>query len=154
MQFSRTGACSQRNGPRFSAWQRVAVLVDRDLEQLLGYGVPCGLWQLVQFILPSRIGMWLERIRAAFFCRWQAVHSSNCGLRSSAFGDRAAPGCGSWQVMQDTLRVSCMEPVQCFWPPLSWQVTQTAETSAAERPLKFRMVPLPPPAATWAWLSP
>ena len=32
-QFSRTGGCSQRNGPRLSAWQVVHVFVDGDRRQ-------------------------------------------------------------------------------------------------------------------------
>src|SRR4029078_7256945 len=55
--FSETGACSHRNGPRFSAWHRwhdsLIVLPPLSRRTLV---LPCGSWQLLQSIFPSRIG--------------------------------------------------------------------------------------------------
>src|SRR5262245_46288118 len=62
VQLSVTGACSQRKGSRFSAWQVKQVsLVDIAL-RLCCVTPPCGLWQDVHVILPSRSGMWEDRI--------------------------------------------------------------------------------------------
>ena len=41
-----------------------------------GVAVPCGLWQEVHVILPSRTGMWELRICSARCRRWQVPHVS------------------------------------------------------------------------------
>src|SRR5262245_54181912 len=61
VQLSVTGACSHRNGPRFSAWQvKQESLSDCSLSRA-GVMLPCGLWHDVHVILPSRTGMCEER---------------------------------------------------------------------------------------------
>ena len=51
-----TGWCSQRNGPRYSAWQLVQVSLTVFFTSCAGAVEPCGEWQEVQAILPSRSG--------------------------------------------------------------------------------------------------
>src|SRR5690349_14536516 len=72
-----TGACSQRYGPRFSAWQLaqlssivVPVLSIRTLVD------PWTLWHDEQLSAPSRTGMWLNRFCLLTMFRWQVAHTS------------------------------------------------------------------------------
>ena len=52
------GACSHRNGPRFSAWQLVhASSTVVPTFSSLTFVDPCTLWQEVHSSLPSRTGM-------------------------------------------------------------------------------------------------
>src|SRR5690242_1784551 len=62
LHFSATGSCSHRNGPRFSAWQLVhdSLTVLPFLSRRT-FVDPCGLWQELQSIFPSRTGMCAER---------------------------------------------------------------------------------------------
>lgn len=53
-QFSTTGGCSQRKGPRRSVWQLRQFSFVVLWMSCFGLGVPWGLWQLVQVTLPSR----------------------------------------------------------------------------------------------------
>src|SRR3970040_2179580 len=58
-QFSRPTACSNRNGPRFSAWQLAQdSAIELPVLSIFTFCDPCGLWQLVHSILASRAGMW------------------------------------------------------------------------------------------------
>src|SRR5438046_6326269 len=49
-QLSLTGACTQRKGPRFSAWQVKQVSFGEISLRSAGVTVPCGLWQEVHVI--------------------------------------------------------------------------------------------------------
>src|SRR5213596_2618141 len=53
-QFSITGGCSHKKGPRRSVWQLKQFSLVVLWMSCLGLGEPCGLWQLVQVTLPSR----------------------------------------------------------------------------------------------------
>ena len=66
-QLSLTGAWTQRNGPRFSAWHLKHVSFGDDSLRRAGFTVPCGLWHEVHVIFPSRSGMCEERICCARF---------------------------------------------------------------------------------------
>src|SRR6478609_3460980 len=69
-------ACSNRNGPRFSAWHDAhASLTELPVRSSLTFVDPCGLWHEVHSILPSRTGMWPERSSFATLSRWQFMHS-------------------------------------------------------------------------------
>src|SRR4051812_50090332 len=74
-QFSRTGACSKSIGPRISVWQLVQssateLPVLRFLTLLIE---PCGLWQELHDILPSRTGMCAIARSVLVTCRWGHV---------------------------------------------------------------------------------
>src|SRR3989304_3589155 len=86
-QLSTTGACSQRKGPRFSAWQVKHVSLAEFSLRSAGVTVPCGLWQAVQVILPSRSGMCEERIVCARFWRWHWPQGSITVARARWAGD-------------------------------------------------------------------
>ena len=68
-----------------------AVLVHRALNQLAGFGLPCGLWQLVQVTLPSRYGMCEERCNWARRIWWHCRHNSGCGFLVPTCSVRGAP---------------------------------------------------------------
>ena len=87
--------------------------------------------------------MWPGRISWAFFCRWQLVHSFICGALSSAFSTGPF-GCGLWHSVQAILRLSWLEPIQCFWLPLLWQSMQTADESVGAQGLEDRIFVLSP----------
>src|SRR5512132_2734859 len=72
---SRTGAWSNRNGPRFSAWQLMqnSVTVDPVFSRRT-LVVPCGEWQEVHSIFPSRTGMCDPRCILAALSRWHGAH--------------------------------------------------------------------------------
>ena len=58
VQLSTTGACSHRNGPRFSVWQLVQLWSTVvPARSSLTFTEPCTLWHEAQVILPSRTGM-------------------------------------------------------------------------------------------------
>src|SRR4051794_717732 len=92
-QFSRTGACSKSIGPRISVWQLVhssatELPVFRFLTLLIE---PCGLWQELHDILPSRTGMCATERSVLVTCsRWHVAQSwvsvvcTSC--RSADFG--------------------------------------------------------------------
>ena len=74
---SRTGACSQRFGPRFSVWQlRHDSLIQLPTFSRRTLVEPCGLWHDVHCILPSRTGMWPKRWSFATSVLWQVAHVS------------------------------------------------------------------------------
>src|SRR6187455_1327260 len=78
-QPSRDGACSQRYGPRLSAWQEVHSSVDESpVRSIFTLVLPWVLWHVEHCILPSRTGMWPERSSLATLSRWQTAHSSSC----------------------------------------------------------------------------
>src|SRR5262245_41867355 len=127
MQFSFTGGCSQRNGPRLSAWQlRQMSFVDAAAIRA-GETVPWGLWQEVQVIQPSlraergsycsweptpwRSGMWalrycwLRRIRwhwaqVSITFEWLSIESTEMFFITW------------WQLVQGAPRISCGLPFQ------------------------------------------
>src|SRR3989304_2948329 len=86
-QFSRPTACSNRNGPRFSAWQLAHdSATELPVLSIFTFCDPCGLWQLVHSILPSRTGMCDDLWSLLAFLRWQAWQVSSCvSVLSSAF---------------------------------------------------------------------
>ena len=70
---------------------------------------PCGLWQVVQSILPSRTGMWPDFLTFIASCLWQVSQVSTAvTVFSCALSDFGL--CTLWQVAHDTLRASCMPP--------------------------------------------
>ena len=77
VQPSRLGACSHRNGPRFSAWQDVhSSATESPLRSSFTLVDPCMLWQVEHCILPSRTGMCPDRSTFATLSRWQVAHTS------------------------------------------------------------------------------
>ena len=56
MQLSTTGACSQRKGPRFSAWQAKHVSLIEFLNISLGPAEPWAAWQSEHVISPAPTG--------------------------------------------------------------------------------------------------
>src|SRR3984893_2390521 len=48
------GGCSHKNGPLSSGWQLRQFSLVLLWISCAGFGVPCGLWQLVQVTFPSR----------------------------------------------------------------------------------------------------
>src|SRR6478736_6694262 len=68
-------ACSNSQGPRFSAWQEVQdSLIELPVFSSRTLVVPCGLWQDEPSILPSRTGMWPDLSSLATLSRWQVMH--------------------------------------------------------------------------------
>src|SRR5215467_6642189 len=106
LQASRTGAWSQRNGPRFSAWQ----LTHSSLTQLptlsrRTFVEPCGLWHDVHCILPSRTGIWPKRCSFATSVLWHVAQVSVIvAAFSCAYSDFGL--WTEWHVMHDRLRAS------------------------------------------------
>src|SRR5579872_3364212 len=88
-QFSRPAACSQRNGPRFSAWQLAqASLMVLPVFSIRTLFEPCGLWQEVQSILPSRTGMWPDFFTFNASCLWHVSQVCEAvTVLSCAFSD-------------------------------------------------------------------
>src|SRR5262252_2300269 len=146
-QFSRPAACSQRNGPRFSAWQ----LAQASLMLLPTFSIrtlfePCGVWQDVQSILPSPTGMCPDLRIFIASCLWQlsqvSVAVAVFSWNRSDFG-----ACTLWQLAHATLRASCMLPCQSACGPLLWQVRHVAFASRALSLSKRRMSSLLPESA-------
>ena len=89
---------------------------------------PCGVWQVVQSILPSRTGMWPDFLTFIASCLWQVSQVSTAvTVFSCARSDFGL--CTLWQVAHETLRASCMPPCQSRATLLLWQVRQVALTS-------------------------
>src|SRR5687768_15238060 len=110
MQLSRPGACSHRNGPRFSAWQLAQLsLIELPSRSILTFCDPCGLWQVVHSILPSRTGMCAARCSlptcVLWHCTQVSVWLAFLSCAASDFGS-----CTLWHVAQDMLRESCFPP--------------------------------------------
>src|SRR5262249_31525003 len=84
-QFSITGGCGQREGPRRSVWQLMQFSLGVVWMRCFGLGVPCGLWQLVQVTLPSRYGMCEERCNCALRIWWHCRHNSGCAFCNPVF---------------------------------------------------------------------
>src|SRR5688500_17044257 len=81
VQLSRTGACSQSTGPRISAWHVVHISpTELPLLSALTLVIdPCGLWQDVHAILPSRTGMCATARSVLATCaRWHVAQSCVC----------------------------------------------------------------------------
>ena len=77
VQPSRDGACSQRNGPRFSAWHDVHVsATESPLRRSLTLVDPWMLWQVEHSSLPSRTGMCPERSTLDALSRWHEAQTS------------------------------------------------------------------------------
>ena len=68
-----------------------AVLINRALNSWLGFGLPCGLWQLVHVTLPSRYGMCEERCNCARRIWWHCRHNSGCGILVPTCSVRGVP---------------------------------------------------------------
>ena len=128
MQPSRLGACSQRNGPRLSAWHDVhSSAIESPVRSSLTLVAPCVLWQVVHCILPSRTGMWPDRSSFATLSRWHVAQSCHlCLALQLLVSDLGA--CTLWQVMQP-VRESCWLPSQSACSPRLWQVVQVALAS-------------------------
>src|SRR6516164_493132 len=113
VQLSRTATCSQRNGPRFSAWQLAqASVMELPSRSIFTFCEPCGLWQDVHSSLLSLsvpTGMCEDRFTLLTMFWWQALQvSSTVSVFSCAFSDLGS--CTLWQVTQPTLRASCLPP--------------------------------------------
>src|SRR6185295_1678622 len=99
-------------GPRISVWQLVHSS-PTELPTLRFFTLlmdPCGLWQEVQDILPSRTGMCATARSVLLTCsRWHVAQTCVCvawtSCRSADFGL-----CTLWHVMHERLRRSCPLP--------------------------------------------
>src|SRR5512143_571939 len=157
-QLSFTGACTHRNGPRFSAWHVKQVSLGEASLRSDWLIVPCGLWHEVQVILPSRSGMCEVRIVWARFCRWQVPQVSiTVSLASWWRGETFSMTL--WQFVQATSRDSCALPCQKMRAPLVWHDRHTAfRFSTGVRSFFANVIspplPLPPPASTWSLPGP
>src|SRR5574339_63571 len=150
-QFSRPTACSNRNGPRFSAWQ-LAQLSATELPSLsiFTFCEPWGLWQEEHASLPSRTGMCCERCTLFTTFWWHWAHVSIwVSVFSCAFSDFGA--CTLWQVRHDRLRASCLPPDHSLCSERLWQVMQVSLTSRAEIFVSCLIFVLSPPPSTCAW---
>src|SRR5689334_12297290 len=117
-QLSSTGACSNRNGPRLSAWHVVQSSLMLSAFTIAGDSAPCGLWQLVHFTLPSTIGWCDGRATSARMSRWQLKQTSCCGtllvVSSGAIcglltlSSWSLPPCVLWQLVHDTSFLRCL----------------------------------------------
>ena len=104
-QFSRTGACSQRKGPRFSVWHwRQSSFVNSALI-ILGLLPSWGLWQLVQVMRPSRTG-WCEVRRLRARIAWWQVKQVSESVVVLSWARADLNSWTPWQVMQATPRRS------------------------------------------------
>src|SRR5436190_4503778 len=115
VQPSPPGACSQRYGPRLSAWQVVQVsAIESPRRSSFTLVVPCTLWQVEHCILPSRTGMCPERSSLATLSRWQVTQvPSSVVVRSWAFSDLKL--WTLWQLTHDRFRESCALPSHSAW---------------------------------------
>src|SRR5688572_32513810 len=103
MQLSLTGACSQRYGPRLSAWQLVQLSsIVVPAFSSLTFVLPCTLWQEAHVSAPSRTGIWLKRCCLFVILRWQLAHCCVTVLALSWAGPFDA--CTLWHVVQPMLR--------------------------------------------------
>src|SRR6185295_3172945 len=91
-QFSRPAACSQTNGPRFSAWQLThASLIELPTRSSRTLVDPCGVWHDVHSILDSRTGMCPDFLLFIASGLWQVTHVSDAvAVLSCAVSDFAA----------------------------------------------------------------
>src|SRR5512147_856249 len=153
-QFSRPTACSNRNGPRFSAWQLAQdSAIELPTRSILTLSEPCGLWQEVHSIFPSRTGMcddlWI--LLTSFW--WQALQVSSCvSALSCPFSDFGA--WTLWHVVHETLRASCLPPAQLLCSLRLWQLVQVSLTARADIEPNCLIFVLSPPPSTCAWPGP
>ena len=84
-QFSATAGCSHRNGPRRSVWQLTQFSLAVLWSSCFGWGLPWGLWQLVQVTLPYLNGMCEERCNCARRIWWHCRQSSGWGFLTAVF---------------------------------------------------------------------
>src|SRR5206468_662640 len=115
----------------FSVWQlaqlSLIVLPTFSIRTLVE---PCGVWQEVHSILPSRSGMWPDFWTFIASCLWQEMQVSVARtVFSCAFSDFGL--WTLWQMTHDTLRASCMPPDQFACAPLEWHVRHVSLTSRA-----------------------
>src|SRR5689334_15784477 len=153
-QLSLTGACTHRNGPRLSAWQWKHVALGVGSFSSAGAIVPCGLWQDVHVILPSRSGMWELRSVWPFCLVWHWPHVSMTVSRAS-WAVAVVFSMIRWQFVHATSRDSWLLPFQNRCGPLLWHDVHTA-LRVATGVLSFLAnviippTPLPPPALACA----
>src|SRR3954447_15498312 len=113
------------------------------MRSILRFVDPCGLWQELHSIFPSRSGMCPKRCCLATWGLWHATHVSVMDACLSC----AWSVCGlwtEWQVTQLRLRASCMLPLHCAWAPRLWHVVQTADASRGAISVKTRIFVLSP----------
>src|SRR5262245_36157904 len=88
---------------------------------------PCGLWHVVQSILPSRTGICPDFLTRITSCLWHVAHVSVAvAVLSCARSDFGL--CTLWHVAHDTLRASCMPPRKLACEPLLWHERQVSLT--------------------------
>src|SRR6185503_2809303 len=117
-QFSRTGACSHRKGPRFSVWHERHFSLTDSAEIIFGLVPSCGSWQLAQSRAPSRTGWWETRIPLARIWVWHVKQvSASREVLSWAFVEWKS--WTLWQLTQDRPRRSWTPPPQLAWRALS-----------------------------------
>src|SRR5262245_56242575 len=119
-QFSRTGACSQRTGPRISVWQLVQLsAIELPTRRFLTLLIdPCGLWHDEHDSLPSRTGMWATARSVFVTCTlWQVAQSAVSFAFTRCFSSDF-PACTLWHVVHDRLRRSWALPSQPACSPL------------------------------------
>src|SRR3712207_766012 len=75
-----TGACSKANGPCLSEWHLTqAASVPEESRPCLASKPPCGLWQSLHFIAPSRTLWWKGCVNWCFCSVWH-FRQSCCSL--------------------------------------------------------------------------
>ena len=133
----------------------VAVLVDRGLQQhlVVRRAVRVVAARALHLALAQRhvagadeLGLLLQVAARA------QLHLRRLQQRLDRRRPPSGAGCGTG--VQATWRLSWLEPIQCFWPPLLWQSMQTAEESTELRVLKTLILVLSPPASAWALPGP
>src|SRR5215212_4535993 len=141
------------NGPRFSAWQLAQVsfnvLPVFSIRTLLE---PCGVWQEVQSILPSRTGMCPDFFTFIASCLWQVAQVSPAvTVFNCAFSDFGL--CTLWQVAHETFRVACMPPSKSACELFVWQLRHAPLTSFADIAVNRLMLAFSP-VSTWSCPGP
>ena len=132
----------------------VAVLVDRGLQQhlVVGRAVRVVAARALQLALAHRHVAGAEQL--GLLLQVAARAQDHLRLAEQRLRATSPLGCASWQATQEMFRLSCVEPIQCFWSPLLWHSMQIADESTALRVLKMRIFVLSPPPSTCAWPGP
>src|SRR5262249_11419922 len=135
-------------------WQLAhASVIELPSRSIFTFWDPCGLWQVVHSILPSRTGICAARWTLLICGRWHCAHVSEMvSVLSSTFSDFGA--CTLWQVVQVTLRALCLLPDHSLCSVRAWQVVHSSLTSRADMAPGRPILLASPSASTCAWPGP